>query len=65
MQLTIMNIKIPALVDRSLEMRIGNKGDINSKYLNLHLVSAFLCLTLHSQFRRKVHLTDGLRRLIE
>ena len=60
MQLTIKNIKIPALVDRSLEMRIRNKGEINSLYLNLHLVSAFLCLTLHGQFGRKVHFTGGL-----
>ena len=61
MQLTIKNIKKPTLVDRSLEMRIRNKGEINSKYLNLHLVSVFLCLTLHSQFRRKVlFFTGGL-----
>ena len=60
MLLTIKNIKKPTLVDRSLEIRIRNKGEINSKYLNLLLVSAFLCLTLHSQFRRKVHFTGGL-----
>ena len=60
MQLTIKNIKKPALVDRSLEMKIRNKGEINSKYLNLHLVSAFLRLTLHSQFRKKMHFTGGL-----
>ena len=36
-------------------MSFGNKGEINSKYLNLYPVSAFLCLTLHGQFRRKVH----------
>ena len=50
MQLTRKNIKKAALVNMSVEMRITNKGEINSKYLNFHLVSAFLCLTLHSQF---------------
>ena len=38
MQLTIKNIKKAALVNMSVEMSIRNKGEINSKYLNLHLV---------------------------